>query len=140
MRALGHQRVGERNRHDLIGTSGWVYEHWRGIFYPHGLNQPERLRYYADPFPTVEINRSYYRLPTRAQFATWAADVAGHPGFTFAVKASRYITHMKKLRDPEEPIQRLVDATAELGDARDAGGQPVPARYPSARHPRYSPR
>lgn len=112
-----------------IGTSGWVYEHWRGIFYPDGLKQPGWLSFYADHFQTVEINRSYYRLPTRDQFAAWAADVAGHPGFTFAVKASRYITHMKKLRDPEEPIQRLADATAGLNNAAGPFLYQLPPRW-----------
>jgi uncharacterized protein YecE (DUF72 family) len=98
-----------------IGTSGWVYPHWIGRFYPPGLPEKEWLPYYAQHFPTVEINRSFYRLPTYDQFHTWAEQTASHPGFLFAVKASRYITHMKKLKDPDEGITRLLTAAKGLG-------------------------
>ncbi|MBX6342487.1 MAG: DUF72 domain-containing protein, partial [Thermomicrobiaceae bacterium] len=97
-----------------IGTSGWVYPHWVGRFYPERLPEREWLRYYADRFPTVEINRSYYRLPTRAQFHAWFEQTAAHPRFCFAVKASRYITHMKKLRGTDEAVARLVEAARGL--------------------------
>lgn len=99
----------------LIGTSGWVYPHWETRFYPAGLGGREMLRFYARTFPTVEINRSYYRLPTREQFGRWAALVSDDPGFVFAVKASRYLTHMKKLREPREALDRLIEAAAGLG-------------------------
>jgi uncharacterized protein YecE (DUF72 family) len=99
----------------MIGTSGWVYPHWEGHFYPRELPARDLLRFYARHFPTVELNRSYYRLPTHAQFAAWAAQVGDDPGFIFAVKASRYLTHMKKLREPREPIARLVEAAEGLG-------------------------
>ncbi len=96
-----------------IGTSGWVYPHWRGPFYPPDLPQGRWLDYYARHFDTVEINRSFYRLPSPAASAAWAA---GTPeGFCFAVKASRYLTHMKKLKDPAEPLSRFQDAIAPLG-------------------------
>lgn len=98
-----------------IGTSGWVYPHWVGPFYPPGLPMRDWLPYYAQHFPTVEINRSFYRLPTYEQFQAWAGQTASHPGFLFAVKASRYITHMKKLKDPQGAISRLVTAAAGLG-------------------------
>ncbi|HLI08347.1 MAG TPA: DUF72 domain-containing protein [Ktedonobacteraceae bacterium] len=98
-----------------IGTSGWVYPHWNGRFYPPDLPAGEQLEYYARSFPTVEINRSFYRLPTRKQFHAWAEQVAAYPDFLFAVKASRYITHMKKLLQPEEAIGRLKQATGGLG-------------------------
>jgi uncharacterized protein YecE (DUF72 family) len=98
-----------------IGTSGWVYPHWTGVFYPPDLSQNALLSHYAQCFPTVEINRSFYRLPDREQFAAWAAQAAGHPGFVFAVKASRYLTHLKKLREPEEGLARLITAATGLG-------------------------
>ncbi len=98
-----------------IGTSGWVYPHWIKRFYPLDLPMQDWLSYYAQHFPTVEINRSFYRLPTYEQFHAWAEQTASHPGFLFAVKASRYITHMKKLKDPEQGITRLVTSAAGLG-------------------------
>lgn len=99
-----------------IGTSGWVYPHWKGRLYPTTLPVHEQLGYYAHAFPTVEINRSFYRLPTVEQFRTWAAQVAPSPGFRFAVKASRSITHLKKLRNAEESVRRLLSAAQGLGD------------------------
>lgn len=99
-----------------IGTSGWVYPHWAGRFYPAHLPAREQLSYYARHFPTVEINRSFYRLPTCEQFRAWSEQMRSHPGFRFAVKASRYLTHLKKLLHAEEGITRLMDAAAGLGD------------------------
>lgn len=98
-----------------IGTSGWVYRHWIARFYPPDLPQRAWLGYYARSFETVEINRSFYRLPTRDQFAAWAAQVSDRPDFFFAVKASRYLTHMKKLKDGEQGIARLREASSGLG-------------------------
>jgi len=106
-----------------IGTSGWVYPHWVGRFYPPDLPEKNWLSYYAQHFPTVEINRSFYRLPTYDQFHSWAEQTASHPGFLFAVKASRYLTHMKKLKDAEEGINRLYSA------AKGLGKQPGPFLY-----------
>jgi uncharacterized protein YecE (DUF72 family) len=97
-----------------VGTSGWDYPHWNGRIYPPELPHRERLRFYARQFDTVEINRSYYQLPTREQFAAWEAEVAGRD-FVFAVKASRYITHLKKLRNVEDALARLIEATGGLG-------------------------
>lgn len=102
--------------HIWIGTSGWVYPHWRGCFYPPRLPLHEQLGYYAHVFPTVEINRSFYRLPTFEQFQTWAAQVAFCPGFRFAVKASRFTTHLKKLKDTQESVSRLLAAARGLGE------------------------
>jgi len=76
-----------------IGTSGWVYPHWRNRFYPAELPQSAWLDYYAQHFDTVELNRSFYRLPTPQAAAAWAASTPD--AFCFAVKASRYLTHMK---------------------------------------------
>jgi uncharacterized protein YecE (DUF72 family) len=90
-----------------IGTSGWVYKHWRGIFYPTELRQQEWFGYYARHFDTVEINNSFYRLPSEAAFAAWQTQAP--PGFAYAVKASRYLTHLRKLKEPEEP-RRFISA------------------------------
>lgn len=98
----------------LIGTSGWVYPHWRGPFYPAELDEAQWLGYYASHLPSVEVNRSFYRLPTRAQFTAWRAQTP--EGFVFAVKASRFITHMKKLSEPEHTLPPLLEAVAGLGE------------------------
>ncbi|GER86450.1 hypothetical protein KDW_06120 [Dictyobacter vulcani] len=97
-----------------IGTSGWIYPHWMERFYPEKLPAREQLAYYAQHFATVEINRSFYRLSTREQFEHLYQQTQEQPGFRFAVKGSRYLTHMKKLHDPEEPLQRLVTAAEGL--------------------------
>jgi uncharacterized protein YecE (DUF72 family) len=96
-----------------IGTSGWVYKHWIGSFYPRGMSDAERLRFYAARFDTVEVNFSFYRLPERKVFEQWRAQTPDD--FLFAVKGSRYLTHMKKLKDPEEPLNRLLDRAEGLG-------------------------
>jgi uncharacterized protein YecE (DUF72 family) len=97
----------------LIGTSGWQYRDWTGVLYPRGVPQRRWLETYAAAFATVEINASFYRLPQPATFADWRERTPA--GFTAAVKASRYLTHIKRLRDPEEPVRRLMDAAASLG-------------------------
>lgn len=97
-----------------IGTSGWVYPHWRGIFYPQELRQRDWFAYYAQQFDTVEINNSFYRLPSADAFDAWRAQAP--TGFLYAVKASRYITHMKKLKDPEEPLKTFFDRAVRLGE------------------------
>lgn len=97
-----------------IGTSGWTYDHWKRAFYPDGLADDERLRYYARHFDTVEINNSFYQLPTAKTLNHWRDSVPGH--FRFAVKASRYITHMKKLKDPEKGLRTFLDRAAVLDD------------------------
>jgi len=97
-----------------IGTSGWHYSHWRGPFYPDGLPVADFLRFYAGRFHTVEINNSFYRLPEAETFRRWREAVP--PRFVFAVKASRYITHMKKLKDPEEPLRLLFSRAETMGD------------------------
>jgi uncharacterized protein YecE (DUF72 family) len=88
-----------------VGCSGWQYKHWRGDFYPLDVPQTRWFDYYAARFDTVEINNTFYRLPEQSTFAAWAARAPS--GFLFAIKASRFLTHMKKLKDPEEPIERL---------------------------------
>ena len=99
-----------------IGTSGWVYPHWRGRFYPEDLPVHSQLSDSAQTFSTVEINRSFYRLPTPDQFRIWVEQVEAHPHFLFAIKASRYLTHMKKLLNAEEGIARLKEVTRPLGE------------------------
>jgi uncharacterized protein YecE (DUF72 family) len=99
-----------------IGTSGWVYPHWIERFYPRDLPAQDQLGYYAQCFTTVEINASFYRLSSRDQFQAWAAQTANTPGFTFAFKASRYITHRKKLRDAGVGFARLFAAAEGLGE------------------------
>jgi uncharacterized protein YecE (DUF72 family) len=98
----------------LVGTSGWQYADWRGLFYPPGLPQVEWLERYAMRFRTVENNNAFYRLPTLEIFARWRDRTP--PGFVMAVKASRYLTHIKRLREPEEPVARMLGAAAGLGD------------------------
>lgn len=97
-----------------IGTSGWHYPHWQGPFYPQDLAPSAWLDYYARYFATVEINNSFYRLPSRAAVRAWK--VATPAGFTFAIKASRYITHMKKLRAPQASLRAFLAATQSLGN------------------------
>lgn len=97
-----------------IGTSGWHYRDWVGRFYPPGLPARQFLRYYATRFATVEINNSFYRLPAPATVAAWRDTVP--PGFLFACKASRGITHFKKLKDPEDSCRRFLATMAGLGD------------------------
>jgi len=96
-----------------VGCSGWQYKHWRGDFYPADLPQARWFEHYAARFDTVEINSSFYRLPERETFAAWARRAPMR--FLFAVKASRFLTHMKKLKDPEEPIDRLFTRMRALG-------------------------
>jgi uncharacterized protein YecE (DUF72 family) len=98
----------------LVGTSGWQYRDWRGVLYPAGLAQRRWLEYYADRYATVENNGAFYRLPSEQTFADWRARTP--EGFVMAVKASRYLTHVRRLRDPAEPVGRLLSAAAGLGD------------------------
>jgi uncharacterized protein YecE (DUF72 family) len=97
-----------------IGCSGWVYKDWKGPFYPEGTKDRERLEYYASRFDTAEINASFYRLPSEAMVAGWAARAP--EGFVFAWKVSRFITHNKKLKDCEDPVALVFGRMAPLGD------------------------
>ncbi|MER5917772.1 DUF72 domain-containing protein [Streptomyces sp. NPDC001982] len=98
----------------FVGTSGWQYKDWRGVLYP--ADRPMRLwlEEYAARFATVELNNAFYRLPTRENFEAWRERVP--QDFVVAVKASRYLTHIKRLRDPEEPVHRLMSHAAGLAD------------------------
>ena len=95
----------------IVGTSGWQYRDWKGLFYPRGAAE---LSYYAAGFATVELNNPFYRLPSRSTFEQWAEQVPS--GFVFSVKMSRYLTHIKRLRDPAEPVTRFLRHAAGLGD------------------------
>jgi uncharacterized protein YecE (DUF72 family) len=96
-----------------VGCSGWLYTHWRGSFYPRDLPQNRWLEHYSALFDTVELNNSFYRLPEAARFAAWRK--ATPAGFLFAVKASRYLTHMKKLKTPRGPLHRFFSRAKHLG-------------------------
>jgi uncharacterized protein YecE (DUF72 family) len=97
-----------------IGTSGWQYRDWRGPFYPPGLPQRLWLEEYVKHFDVVEVNNAFYRLPERATFQQWRERTPA--GFRFAVKMSRYLTHIRRLKDPAEPVARFLDRAAGLGD------------------------
>jgi uncharacterized protein YecE (DUF72 family) len=91
--------------HPRIGCSGWEYKHWRGDFYPTTIPRTRWFEQYAQIFDTVEINNTFYRLPERTTFVKWAERAPAR--FLFSVKASRFLTHMKKLKNPVEPLDRL---------------------------------
>ena len=97
------------------GTSGYAYPEWKGSFYPPDLPARSYLAYYAERFDTVEVNNTFYRLPSPSVLAGWAATAPA--GFTFAVKATQSITHRKRLKDAGEPASALWGAVAALGDA-----------------------
>ncbi|RLU79956.1 histidine kinase [Streptomyces griseocarneus] len=98
----------------LVGTSGWQYKDWRGDLYPDDCPQRLWLEEYARHFATVENNAAFYRLPETGTFADWRDRTPD--GFVMAVKASRFLTHIKRLRDPEEPVHRLMEHAVGLGD------------------------
>jgi uncharacterized protein YecE (DUF72 family) len=102
-----------------IGTSGWHYDHWRGPFYPDDLPAGDDLGYYAERFDAVEVNHSFYRLPAASTVAAWRETVPST--FRFAVKASRYLTHMKKLSDPEAPRASFLGRTRRRRSRRYRG-------------------
>jgi len=98
----------------VVGTSGWQYDSWRGGFYPHGLPQRRWLERYAAAFDTVEVNNAFYRLPERSTFEQWRSRTP--EGFCVAVKMSRYLTHIRRLTEPEEPVARFLERATGLGD------------------------
>jgi uncharacterized protein YecE (DUF72 family) len=97
-----------------VGCSGWVYKHWRGILYPEDLPHKRWFGRYAEEFDTVEINNSFYRLPSGDTFEKWRKQA--QPGFCYAVKANRYLTQAKKLKDCEESLERMMAAVRRLDD------------------------
>lgn len=96
-----------------VGTSGWHYRSWVGPFYPHDAKPPSFLAHYTERFDCVEVNNTFYRLPQRKTVEAWAAQAPEK--FLFAVKANRFITHMKKLKDPAEPIGRMFSVIDGFG-------------------------
>ena len=136
----------EASRQLRIGCSGWNYAHWRaGVFYPPRLPQRDWLTYYAERFDTVELNTTFYRLPQAAVVARWVSETP--PGFIFAVKVSRYITHIKRLTEVSEHLPLLYERIEPLLRSPKLGPLlwqlPPNYRYDPDRleqHPRASPR
>lgn len=97
-----------------IGTSGWSYDHWKGIFYPQRIGADAMLAHYAQHFDAVELNSTFYRLPAESTLQRWAETVP--EDFRFTVKASRYITHVKKLKEPRDSASLFLERVSVLGD------------------------
>jgi uncharacterized protein YecE (DUF72 family) len=96
----------------LIGTSGWQYASWRGLFYPRDIPQRSWLEHYAARFACVEVNNTFYNLPSSETFASWAERTP--PDFRFALKLSRYLTHVRRLREPADPVHLFLERAAPL--------------------------
>jgi len=111
-----------------IGCSGWQYRHWRGDFYPIDLPQHAWFAHYAAAFDTVEINNTFYRLPEAPTFRRWRQQAPAN--FLYAVKASRFLTHMKKLKEPEEPLARILSRARGLGATLGPILFQLPPRWP----------
>ena len=97
-----------------VGTSGYSYKEWKGNFYPEDLPAKEMLSYYSRRLPAVEINNTFYHLPKEETFAAWGKKAP--PDFLYAIKASRYLTHIKRLKDPEEGLARFFAGVKRLKD------------------------
>jgi uncharacterized protein YecE (DUF72 family) len=110
-----------------IGCSGWVYPHWRGRFYPEKLAAKNWFAFYAEHFDTVEINNSFYRLPKAETFDAWRAQAPD--GFCYAVKANRFLTQAKKLKDCEEPLERMMTPFRHLQPALGPILYQLPPRF-----------
>ena len=123
-------RVSDLNRYPAVrvGCSGWQYRHWRGDFYPAELAQSRWFAHYALTFDTVEINNTFYRLPPPETFAKWRDQAPA--GFLYAVKASRFLTHMKKLKDPADPLVRFFGRARHLGPHLGPVLYQLPPRWP----------
>ena len=113
-----------------VGTSGWQYRDWRDELYDRRLPQREWLPRYAEVFSTVEVNNSFYRLPERETFERWRAQTPA--GFVVAVKASRFITHVRRLREPREPVGLLWERARGLGPRLGPILFQLPPRFPAA--------
>ncbi|MGB9699868.1 MAG: DUF72 domain-containing protein [Thermodesulfobacteriota bacterium] len=97
----------------IIGTSGWNYKHWgEGVFYPPGMRQAEWLPYYSNFFESVEINNTFYHLPSQEVFETWYKETPSQ--FVFSVKANRFLTHLKKLANPEKYLDKFLENISRL--------------------------
>jgi uncharacterized protein YecE (DUF72 family) len=112
-----------------VGTSGWQYRDWRGRFYPKDMAQSKWLAHYATRFDTVEVNNSFYRLPEATTFQRWRDGTPA--GFLVTVKASRYLTHIKRLREPAEPLELLLTRMSALGDALGPVLFQLPPNFPA---------
>jgi uncharacterized protein YecE (DUF72 family) len=112
-----------------IGTSGWHYKHWVGKFYPSKLAPAKMFDWYSRYFDTVELNNSFYRLPAQETFLSWRT--LAPPGFMFAVKASRFITHMKKLKDPQASIEKFFERAQLLNEKLGPVLFQLPPRWPA---------
>ena len=100
----------------VVGTSGWAYKEWKGIFYPSDLPAAKMLAYFAERFSGVEVNNSFYRMPKEDMLRKWTEQVPSH--FTFVLKASQSITHFRRLKDVEQPVSFLIEQSAALGAHR----------------------
>jgi uncharacterized protein YecE (DUF72 family) len=106
------QSGGSHSAQVRIGTSGWHYKHWLGTFYPEKTPASKMLAFYLTKFDTVELNNSFYRLPSKLSMNAWYDNTP--PQFLFAVKGSRFLTHMKKLKDAKQGLERFMDVAEEL--------------------------
>jgi len=113
----------------LVGTSGWQYDEWRGGFYPAGLPKRAWLSFFASRFPVVEVNNSFYRLPSKDTFSRWRDETP--PGFVIAPKLSRFVTHIRRLRDCEEPLKLFLDNARGLGTKLGPLLVQLPPRFPA---------
>ena len=111
-----------------IGCSGWSYQHWKGDFYPPGMPQSRWFDYYAEQFDTVELNNSFYRLPSERAVAAWKT--AAPAGFCFSVKASRFITHYRRLLNASNSVKLFFDRMDPLGDRLGPVLYQFPANFP----------
>lgn len=110
-----------------IGTSGWAYDHWQGLFYPPEMRKDDWLAFYMQNFDTVEINNTFYNLPTPRAFMAWSK--AAPPAFIYSLKGSRFITHMKKLNVSEDSLYLFIDRALLLGDNLGAVLFQLPPRW-----------
>jgi uncharacterized protein YecE (DUF72 family) len=112
-----------------VGTSGWQYDDWTPGFYPADLPRRAWLGWFAGRFSSVEVNNTFYRLPERETFERWRDETP--EGFVIAVKASRYITHVRRLREPEEPLRRFLERAEVLGSRLGPVLFQLPPRFPA---------
>jgi uncharacterized protein YecE (DUF72 family) len=112
----------------LVGTSGWQYDDWRGRFYPKDLPKARWLAYFSQAFPTVEVNNTFYRLPGPETFTRWRGESAN--GFVVTIKASRFITHIRRLRDCRDPLRLLWSRCEALGPKLGPVLFQLPPRFP----------
>ena len=112
-----------------VGTSGWQYASWRGRFYPKDLPQRDWLAYFAEGFGCVEVNNTFYNLPAEATFRTWRESTPAD--FEFVLKVSRYLTHVRRLREPEEPVRLFMERSRPLRRRMAGVLLQLPPRFPA---------